>query len=130
MGHWIFDGYESASVPGKNGKIKKVLIYKGEKYGLDLTITKKRQLKLSFLSLGLLYTALLLLLSFFPSAGGMDRLVGLCLILCLVPLIFLWLGLINYIIAGPLWEQAVCRLPEDGPCRINKLRPDGNGSHC
>ena len=106
-GSWFFEGYESETMTGPNGKEKHVLVYRGAWYGLGLETGKYRLCKLAFLCLVLVLTAAYLLISFFPSAGGMTRWVGAPCLLALVPLMFMWIGFVNFLAARDKWEARV-----------------------
>ena len=107
QGSWFFDGYESESVPGPNGRLRRTLVYRGAWYGLSLSGGAARRHKLRCVSLLLAATILFLLICFFPSAGGMTPWVGATCLFGLVPLMFLWIGAVNYLTAGSEWELRV-----------------------
>lgn len=106
-GSWYFEGYQSEIQLDDKGREKRVLVYRGEWYGLGLEPTAYRRCKLTFLGLTVLLTALYLLINFFPSEGGMTSWVGAPCLLVLVPLIFLWIGLVNFLPAKEKWELRV-----------------------
>lgn len=106
-GSWYFEGYESEPVLDEKGRSRNVLVYRGEWYGLGLERAACRRYKLICLALAAALTALYLLVSFFPAGGGMTAWVGGVCLLALVPLVFLWIGLINFLIAGEEWELRV-----------------------
>jgi hypothetical protein len=107
-GAWFFDGYKAVMEPRKDGNgMHRVLVYKGEWYGLKLDRGACRRIKLLFLALSIALSASYLLISFFPSTGGMSRYVGIPCLLTLVPLIFFWIGMINFLPAGEKWELRV-----------------------
>lgn len=107
QGSWFFDGYESESAPRPNGRFRRTLVYRGAWYGLPLSGEEAHRHKLRCASLLLTVTVLFLLISFFPSAGGMTPWVGATCLFGLVPLMFLWIGAINYLSAGFEWELRV-----------------------
>lgn len=106
-GSWFFEGYESEVQTGPNGKEKNVLVYRGAWYGLGLEKRAYRLCKLAFLGLMLVLTGVYLVISLFPSAGGMTRWVGAPGLLALVPLMFMWIGLVNFLAAKAKWEARV-----------------------
>lgn len=101
-GSWYFDGYEAHYEVGKNGKKKRVLTYTGEKYGIYGPVPVNRVRLLVTLDIVLL-TAILLLINFFPGTGGMFRWVAIPCIWALIPLIFLYVGLYNFLTCGEKW---------------------------
>ena len=103
-GSWFFEGYETVIQTDAKGREKKVLVYRGEWYGLEISPAGLSRVKAAMAALSLVLTALFLLLSFRPSPGGMEPWVGAPLLLTLVPLIFLWIGLVNFLVAKPYWE--------------------------
>ncbi len=106
-GSWFFEGYEAELRPGRNGKEKRVLVYRGEWYGLGMEPKKYRRFKLAVLGLMLALTAIYFIISFFPAAGGMTTWVGAPCLLALVPLMFMWIGLVNLLTAKEKWELRV-----------------------
>jgi hypothetical protein len=107
-GSWYFDGYQRVTRPKKNGEgTCQVLVYTGEYYGFpgggqELGQMKKRATILTVISLICYFVA-----QFFPSDGGMNRLVALPGILALVPMIFVVMGLGNFLLAKEKWEIRV-----------------------
>ena len=59
-GSWYFEGYQSEIQLDDKGREKRVLVYRGEWYGLGLEPTAYRRCKLTFLGLTVLLTALYL----------------------------------------------------------------------
>ena len=106
-GSWFFEGYEAETRTLPNGKEKRVLVYRGAWYGLGLEKKQYRLCKLAFLGLCLVLTGTYLLISFFPTAGGMTPPVGVPCLLALVPLMFMWIGLVNLLLSKEKWETRV-----------------------
>lgn len=106
-GSWFFEGYEAELRTDAKGREKKVLVYRGEWYGLDMEPGAQRRCKAAVAVLTAVMTAVYLLVSFFPTPGGMSRWVGVPLLLALVPLMFLWIGLFNFLFAREKWEIRV-----------------------
>lgn len=106
-GSWYFEGYQAETKLNERGREKRVLVYRGEWYGLGLESGAYRRYKLALLGLTVLLSILYLLINFFPAAGGMTPWVGAPCLLALVPLIFLWIGLINFLAARENWELRV-----------------------
>lgn len=101
-GSWYFEGYEAHYEIDENGKKKKVLEYVGQYYGLknaDL-----RRVRLLVTADILLLTAVLLLINFLPGTIGMIVWVGAPCLWALVPLIFLYMGLFNFLTCKDKWE--------------------------
>ncbi len=103
-GSWYFDGYKRVEQPKKNGKgTHSVLVYVGEYYGFK---EKGLQRRLKWQTT--LATVICIVTYFFaqltPADGGMNRFVALPGILALVPMIFLVMGLFNFLIAKEKWE--------------------------
>ena len=103
-GSWFFEGYETVIQTDAKGREKKILVYRGEWYGLGLDRAGLSRVKAAMAALTLVLTAMFLLLSFRPTTGGMERWVGLPLLLTLIPLIFLWIGMVNFLLAKDKWE--------------------------
>lgn len=106
-GSWYFEGYQSETKLDAAGREKQVLVYRGEWYGLGLTAERCRRYKLLCALLSVVMTGSLLLINFFPGAGGMTPWVGGPCLLALVPLIFFWIGLVNFLVSKPEWELRV-----------------------
>jgi hypothetical protein len=107
-GSWYFEGYQRVEQPKKDGTgTRQVLVYTGEYYGLPGGAQALRTHKL----LCSVATVLCLLPYFyaqlFPAAGGMNRLVAMPGILALVPMMFLVIGLGNFLFAKEQWEIRV-----------------------
>ena len=102
-GSWYFEGYQAETKLEENGKEKRVLVYRGEWYGLGPERRKLLRAKLICLALAAGSTAGVLLLNFFPAQGGRTPWVGGPCLLALVPLMFLWIGLANFLAAGAQW---------------------------
>jgi hypothetical protein len=108
QGSWFFEGYKRVEQPKKNGNgTRQVLVYVGEYYGFPggAQVLRKRKTQ------SVLATVLCLFpyfyAQFFPSTGGMNRLVGLFGILALFPMIFFVMGLGNFLFAKEEWEIRV-----------------------
>lgn len=106
-GSWYFEGYESERQTDAGGRERNVLVYRGAWYGLGLDGPAYRRVKALFAALAAVMTAAYLLVSFFPSPGGMMPLVGGIGLLALVPMIFLWIGLVNFLASKPAWPVRV-----------------------
>jgi hypothetical protein len=106
-GSWYFDGYKRVEQLNKNGTTRQVLVYTGEYYGLAGGAQGLRQMK----RLSVIAVALCLLpyfyAQFFPSTGGMEHFVALPGILALVPMMFLLIGLGNFLFSKEAWEIRV-----------------------
>ena len=103
-GSWYFEGYQSEEVLDRNGRTRQKLVYRGEWYGLGLEPAAFLRCKLICLVLGLVCTVVYFLINLFPAQGGMTPWVGGPCLLGLVPLIFLWMGLINFLPSRLEWE--------------------------
>lgn len=101
-GSWFFDGYQAHYELNARGKKKRVLTYTGEKYGITGPLPLKRARLLVSLDI-LLTTVLLLLINFFPGVGGMTNWIAIPCIWALVPMIFLYVGLYNFLTCGERW---------------------------
>lgn len=103
-GSWYFDGYKREKQPRKDGKgARSVLVYVGEYYGfrekgLQRRLKWQTSLAVTASIAAYLYAQLT------PAEGGMNRFVALPGILVLVPMIFLLIGLFNFLIAREKWE--------------------------
>ncbi len=107
-GSWYFEGYKTVEQPRKNGKgARRVLVYVGEYYGLPGGKPVQNRLKLQTALDALVCVAAYLYAQLTPGEGGMNRFVGLPGILALVPMIFLLIGLFNFLTAGEKWEIRV-----------------------
>ena len=106
-GSWFFEGYETQIKTGKNGKKKRELVYRGEWYGLGMIKAEYTLYKGVLFWIMLLLTAAFLIINFLPTAGGMTPWVGAPCLLSLVPLMFMWIGLVNFLIAKQEWEIRV-----------------------
>lgn len=101
-GSWFFEGYQAHYEVDETGRKKKVLTYTGEKYGISGANLK--QVRLLTAGAVLLLTAALLLIQFFPGLGGMLPWIGAPCLWALVPLIFLYIGLFNFLTCKDKWE--------------------------
>lgn len=106
-GSWYFEGYQPELKLDERGRERQVLVYRGAWYGLGLEPQAYRRCKLVCLGLSALLSAAYLLISFFPGRGGMTPWVGGPCLLALVPLMFLWIGLVNFLPAKEQWELRV-----------------------
>lgn len=102
-GSWYFEGYQAHYEIDEKGRQKKVLTYVGERYGIKESGALKK-LRLLTAADVLLMTALLLLIQFFPGTGGMLPWIGVPCMWALVPLIFLYIGLFNFLTCKDKWE--------------------------
>lgn len=100
-GSWFFDGYEAHYEVDAAGKKKKVLEYVGERYGLGAV--SLRRVRAIFAGDILLLTLILLLINFFPGLGGMLPWIGGPALWALIPVIFLLIGLFNFLTCGERW---------------------------
>lgn len=100
-GSRFFDGYEvEYTEQGRR------LRYTAEWYGFIKEGTQKRLKKtVSGLILGMLL--FYILAQFFPSSGGMARYIAIPTLLSLVPMIFLLMGWVNFLMAKERWELRV-----------------------
>lgn len=101
-GSWYFENYQAHYEINEKGRRKKVLTYTGEYYGVRKGDSLLR-LRLLMTADALLLTAALLLIQFFPGIGGMLPWVGIPCMWALVPLIFLYIGLVNFLTCGGKW---------------------------
>ena len=107
-GSWFFEGYKGVIETDDNGtKGRRKLIYTGEYYGFrggrqELILMKKVCLSLTLLSLIAFFYA-----QFFPSTGGMVHWLAIPSLLALVPVIFMIMGLINFLPSKDKWEIRV-----------------------
>lgn len=101
-GSRFFDGYQVEY----DGQGKKSLRYTAEWYGFSQP-GQQRRLKwvVSGLILGML--ACYFAAQFFPSPGGMARYMAVPSLLSLVPMIFLLMGWVNFLLAKQHWELRV-----------------------
>lgn len=106
-GSWYFDGYQSVTETTPDGKQKKKLVYTGEWYGFQGGAARLKQMKLRCLLLSLAGIACNLLAQFFPSTGGMVHWMALPSLFSLVPMIFLIVGLVNFLPSREKWEIRV-----------------------
>ena len=106
-GSRFFDGYEAEVQLDRKGRERRVLVYRGAWYGLGLEKDAYRSGKLVCAGLTALMTAAYLLINFFPAEGGMTPWVGAPCLLALVSLIFLWIGVVNFLLAREKWELRV-----------------------
>ena len=106
-GSWYFEGYQSEEVLDRSGRTRQRLVYRGEWYGLGLEPAALRRCKLLCLALAAVCTVVYFLINLFPAQGGMTPWVGGPCLLALVPLIFLWIGLVNFLPARTEWELRV-----------------------
>ena len=102
-GSWYFEGYQAHYEIDEKGRRKKVLTYTGERYGIKdgAFLGKLRLLTAADI---LLLTVFLLLIQFFPGTGGMLPWVGMPCMWALVPLLFLYMGLFNFLTCKGKWE--------------------------
>ena len=116
-GSWYFEGYQSEEVLDRSGRTRQRLVYRGEWYGLGLKPAALRRCKLLCLALAAVCTVVYFLINLFPGQGGMTPWVGGPCLLALVPLIFLWIGLVNFLparLAGVLMCLAAFLTGFDG----------------
>jgi hypothetical protein len=107
-GSWFFDGYTRVEQPTKDGAgTRQVLVYTGEYYGLPGGAEGLRTVKRQSVIATVLCLLAYFYAQFFPSSGGMYRLVALPGILTLVPMMFLLIGLGNFLFAKTEWEIRV-----------------------
>jgi hypothetical protein len=107
-GSWYFDGYERVEQPKKDGSgTRRVLVYKGEYYGLAGGAPGLRRVKLCSAAGAALCLVAFFYAQLFPSSGGMYRLVAAPGILALVPMMFFVIGLGNFLFAREQWEIRV-----------------------
>jgi hypothetical protein len=107
-GSWYFDGYQRVEQPKKDGTgTRQVLVYTGEYYGLPGGAQPLRKHKLLCSAATVLCLLPYFYAQFFPATGGMDHLVALPGILALVPIMFLVIGLGNFLFAKERWEIRV-----------------------
>ena len=102
-GSWFFEGYEAHYEIDQRGKKRKVLTYVGQRYGLARGEDLPRVRLLASLDV-VLITAILLLINFFPGTGGMVGWVGAPCLWGLIPLMFLYMGLFNFLTCKDRWE--------------------------
>ena len=102
-GSWFFEGYEAHYEIDQRGKRKKVLTYVGPRYGMKSPRELARARRLASLDVVVL-TLLLLLINFFPGTGGMVGWVGAPCLWALIPLMFLYIGLFNFLTCKDKWE--------------------------
>ncbi len=107
-GSWFFEGYKGTYETDEDGnKGKRKLVYVGEYYGFrggreELALMKKVCAGLTLLSLLAFFYA-----QFFPSTGGMIHWLAIPSLLALVPVIFMIMGLINFLPSKDKWEIRV-----------------------
>ena len=101
-GSWFFEGYQAHYEVDEKGRKKRVFNYIGEKYAITgpLSVSRVRLIVTADI---LLLTVILLLINFFPGNVGMIRWVAIPCIWALVPMIFLYVGLYNFLTCGEKW---------------------------
>ena len=102
-GSWYFEGYEAHYEIDERGRKKKVLTYVGQRYGLRNKEDLFRVRIVAAVDV-VLMTVILLLINFFPGTGGMVGWVGAPCLWGLIPLMFLYLGLFNFLTCKDKWE--------------------------
>ena len=102
-GSWYFEGYEAHYEIDERGRKKKVLTYVGQRYGLRNREDLFRVRVMAAVDV-VLMTAILLLINFFPGTGGMVGWVGAPCLWGLIPLMFLYMGLFNFLTCKDKWE--------------------------
>jgi hypothetical protein len=107
-GSWYFEGYQRVEQLKKDGSgTRQVLVYTGEYYGLPGGAEALRAVKRQSVITTILCLLPYFYAQFFPSSGGMEHLVALPGILALVPMMFLVIGLGNFLFAKEQWEIRV-----------------------
>ncbi len=107
-GSWYFEGYKRVEQPKKNGKgTHQVLVYVGEYYGIPDGKEAQKKLKRQTALAALICFAAYFYAQLTPAAGGMNRFVACPGILALVPIIFLAIGMFNFLTAREKWEIRV-----------------------
>ncbi len=102
-GSWFFEGYQAHYVIDETGKRKKVLTYTGEYYGIEPPSAHRKARLWTAVDVVAL-TVVLLLLQFFPGLGGTLPWVGAPCMWALVPLMFLIIGEVNFLVCKEKWE--------------------------
>lgn len=108
FGSWYFDGYKAVMEPRKDGRgSRRVLIYQGEWYGFRDTQAAQRRRKWKCALLSLVSIGAFLVAQFTPEFGGRNVWVALPGILAIIPMMFLLIGLFNYLLSKEKWEKRV-----------------------
>lgn len=106
QGDRYFDGYERVPVEDAKGRVRYKLRYTAEWYGYEQE-GRQKKLKLSTGLLTLVTMAFYFIAQLNPSLGGMVRYMAIPSLLALVPMMFVVIGLINFLMAKQKWEKRV-----------------------
>lgn len=105
-GDRYFDGYQRVPETDAEGNVRYKLKYMAEWYGYEKPGDQKK-LKLAASLLTLIMLAFYLIAQFNPSVGGMVRYMAIPSLLALVPMMFVVMGLVNFLLARQKWELHV-----------------------
>ena len=103
-----FNGYRAITVPQKNGRgTRRILEYIGEWYGIGCTREEYIRLKTKIVCFALAILAVYLPCSLSGASISMYRWVAAPAILSLVPMLFLFIGVVSFLCADEKWELRV-----------------------
>ena len=106
QGDRYFDGYQRVQERDAQGNVRSRLKYMAEWYGYEPAGMQKK-LKLSTGLLALITLAFYFIAQFSPSVGGMMRYMAIPSLLALIPMMFVVMGLVNFLMAKQKWEKRV-----------------------
>ena len=107
MGSWYFDGFKREEYTKPNGKKSSRLVYVGEWYGFPGGREEMLRLKKAAFLLTALSCIPYFYAQFNPAEGGMVHWMAIPSLLSLVPLIYMIIGLINFLPSKDKWEIRV-----------------------
>ena len=105
-GDRYFDGYQRVPETDAKGKTRYQLQYTAEWYGYAES-GKQKKLKLAAGLLTAVMLAAYLAAQLNPSVGGMMRYMAIPSLLALVPMMYVGMGLVNFLLAKEKWELRV-----------------------
>ncbi|MDD6023023.1 MAG: hypothetical protein PUC06_02135 [Oscillospiraceae bacterium] len=105
-GDRYFDGYQRVPERDAQGNVRYKLRYMDEWYGYEQA-DRQKKLKLAACPLTLMMLVCYFIAQLNPSLGGMMRYMAIPSLLALVPMMFVVIGLVNFLMAKQKWEKRV-----------------------
>ncbi len=105
-GDRYFDGYERVSTTDEQGRVRRELRYTAEWYGYEVPGQQKK-LKLRSAVLTCVMLAAYFYGQLHPAVGGMVRYLAIPSLFALLPMMYLLIGLVNFLMAKEKWELRV-----------------------
>lgn len=103
-----FDGYKFIEVPKKNGKgTRRVMEYIGEWYGIKCSSKEHKRFKIWAACLSVVALTVYLLCVLSRASVNMHQYAALPAALILLPMLFLFMGVVSFLIAKEKWERRV-----------------------